>query len=277
MDSAGFAVNFSKIVAALTLCFVAAASSEASLRFEWRDSFTPREKDKLTMWVRETADALESLVGPLPFEVLIVFHRSDGSREPVPWANTQRSRNQGVHFHVDPRYPLEAFRRDWTAPHELSHLVLPYVGSKNRWFAEGFASYMQYQVMHAMGVLDEAQLLQQYWRKLDWAARRYVYSDQPFAEAAPRLRADGQYPVMYWGGAVYFLQADDGLLEQAAGTLLGTLSAYLECCRRNRRRLSSLAAELDAVSGTTVFSASMTRFEAEAGFPEYADLGVLAR
>lgn len=33
--------------------------------------------------------------------------------------------------------------RDWTATHELSHMLLPYVASRDRWLSESLASYYQ--------------------------------------------------------------------------------------------------------------------------------------
>src|SRR5690606_12588924 len=108
----------------------------------------------------------------------------------------RRWRGQHVHFHVDPRHPPEAFRGDWTAPHELSHLILPYLGRPAAWFAEGFASYMQYQVMIAMGLLSEAEAGERYRERIGRAAERYRYPEISFVEAAPRLHDDRQYPVM---------------------------------------------------------------------------------
>jgi len=67
------------------------------------------------------------------------FHRRDAGA----LGHTRRSRRQSVHFYVDPQFSYDALRRDWTASHELSHLVLPYLGAEHIWFAEGFASDMQ--------------------------------------------------------------------------------------------------------------------------------------
>ena len=164
----------------LSLCVCAtlagaAPSVCAELTFEWVDEFTADEQAKLTAWVREVHGAVERIVGPLPVDVRTYMHRRDGAREPVPWARTQRYRGQGVHFHVDPAYSLDAFRHDWTAPHELSHLILPYVGARHAWFAEGFASHMQYRVMQAMGVLSGTEAERRYRRKLESAERNYDY------------------------------------------------------------------------------------------------------
>jgi hypothetical protein len=200
------------------------------------------------------------------------LHRRDGAREPVPWANTQRYRGQGVHFHVDPSYSLEAFRRDWTAPHELSHLILPYVGRQHAWFSEGFASYMQYPVMQAMGVLSESDAIRRYQRNFERAARGYGYPQRPFVEAAPKLRSDGQYRVMYWGGAAYFLQVDEALRESQS-SLPAVLRTYVDCCRRDRAALNALITELDRLSPSPVFAEHYTRLSSEPGFPRFRAAG----
>jgi hypothetical protein len=252
----------------ITLLASLPAAARAELTLVWEDPFSDAEKAKLTAWVRETYDAVERLVGELPMGVRAYMHRRDRAREPVPWANTQRRRGQGVHFHVDPSYSLEDFRQDWTAPHELSHLILPYVGRRNAWFSEGFASYMQYPVMQAMGVLTEAEARDRYRQNLERAARRYRYPEDSFIEAAPKLRADRQYPVMYWGGAAYFLQVDDAL-RASGSSLRAVLRDYLDCCRQNRASLTALLADLDRLSKTEAFTQHYARLSSEPGFPRF--------
>ena len=254
-------------LALMTLCLTVAGQPRAAeLAYVWVDEFSDAERAKLVSWVEAAAAGVEVLVGAFPMDVEIHFHRRPGASEPVPWANTRRGRVQGVHFYVDPSHPLAAFRRDWTAPHEFAHLVLPYVGRQHAWFAEGFASFMQYRVMHAMGVLSERAAAARLQERLTRAARDYDYHDRAFADAAPRLRAEGRYPVMYWGGAAYFLQVDAALREHGTD-LIAVLRRYTACCRRDRATLQSLLAELDELGGSATFTATLARFRSEPGFP----------
>lgn len=249
----------------------ATEASRAGPQFVWLDDFDAAERAKLSAWIEETHAAVTRLAGPFPMPVRVYFHRRDGAREPVPWAHTQRSSQQGVHLHVDPRFPLADFRRDWTAPHELSHLILPYLGRRHAWFAEGFASYLQYPVMQAMGVLSADEAWRRYRRNLERAERDYAHPRRTFVAAAARLRAEGKYPVMYWGGSAYFMQVDQALGE-AGSSLQTVLRDYMACCRRNRAGLHSLVGELDRLAGSAVFSERLKQFESEPGFPRYADV-----
>ncbi|GGD74968.1 hypothetical protein GCM10011357_32440 [Lacimicrobium alkaliphilum] len=109
--------------------------------------FTSEHQQKLNQWLDHGVIQTKRVFGTYPFTMELHLHPRQG-RQPVPWANTWRAGAQSVHLYVDSRFSLEHFTRDWTLYHELSHLALPYLGSNNAWFAEGFASFMQYQVMH---------------------------------------------------------------------------------------------------------------------------------
>ena len=245
--------------------------ADAELIWHWEDRFSDADKEKLTRWVTETVAGVERLVAPYPFDVHIHFHRTWSTRGPVPWANTVRSRRQGVNFNVDPRYSSGELLANWTASHELSHLLLPYLGRRHSWFAEGFASYMQYQVMLELGVITEKQAQARYQARIGRAERRYDMDDTPFVEAAPTLRARRQYPTMYWGGAVYFLRVDRELRETGQ-SLVEVVRDFVECCRSNTRGLNRLVAELDRLSGGTIFKEQLDLIRTEPGFPDDSEV-----
>lgn len=244
-------------------------TTQAQLRFHWEDSFSGAEQEKLTEWVEGTTDALESLVGEIPFDIHVYLHRADTSRGPVPWGQTRRGSRQGVLLHVNPRFALQDLNADWTLAHELSHLVIPYFGDRYSWFAEGFASFMQYEVMKAEGVLTEVEAQQRYRERVERAAGRYRWDHLPFAEAAPQIRAARQYPTMYWGGAVYFRRIHDALGEQKQSDLLSVLAGYLTCCRMRRTSMDGMLVQLDEISGTRLFTDTMKEFTTRKGFPVY--------
>jgi hypothetical protein len=263
--------------AVVVLVAVLGTPVHAELQFEFEDSFSPGEQEKLVTWVTEVKDGVEELVGEYPIDIRVQFTRS-WSRKPVPFGRTLRGHRQGIRFHVNPRFSLDELRSDWTAAHEFSHLVLPFLGRERAWFAEGFASFMQYQVMYSMGVIDSEEVTRRYRTKLDKAARRYHYPDRAFVATAPRLRAERKYPVMYWGGAVFFFTLNEALEAHADTTVIELVSDYMRCCRRSRNSLTGLAADLDRIIGSPVVSEELGRFESVIGFPRYEELplGVVA-
>jgi len=239
----------------------------ADLQFHWQASFDDATQTMVRAWLSESFDALESYVGELPMPVHVHVYRRSPANEPVPWAQTRRGKPQGVEFHIDPRFPRQTFREDWTAAHEFSHLVLPYLGAEHTWFAEGFASFMQYQVMQTKGVLTAAEVDARYRDNIARAQRNYRHQHKSFVDAAPQLRAEGRYPTLYWGGAVYFRRVD-AALRASGSSLRNVLSAYLRCCRRDYDDLDHLLATLDRLAGAPHFSLEYARLRNSKGFPE---------
>lgn len=258
-------------LAAILLCLAHGTSLAGGTDLRFDDRFSEDERRKLATWIDEVVAGVERLVGPFPFPVRVQFERTR-SVEPVPWARTLRGRVQGIRFHVDPRHPLDDFRSDWTAPHEFSHLILPYLGSRHAWFAEGFASFMQYQVMHAMGVLDAKEAARRYRVRLDRAQRAYAWPGQTFVDAAPRLRAERKYPTLYWGGAVFFFRLEERLSAETSAGLIDVLREYLACCRRPRADLPELITALDELLGSDQCADALAAFASARGFPKYDDL-----
>lgn len=200
------------------------------LAIHYQDSFSAEEKAQLTQWITQVANATAATLGTYPFTTDIYFKRSSSSKDagPVPWAFTKRNPTQQAHFHVNMDFTLQEFLSDWTAPHELSHLSIPFVGKSNSWFAEGYASFMQYQVMHTLGVLTADEVNAKYQEKFAMHMPYFKGYENEIPQRAMELRKEYNYPAMYWGGAYYFYQIDSTWMEQGV-SLTQVISAYQTC------------------------------------------------
>jgi hypothetical protein len=218
----------------------------------WQDSFSSAQQSMLKEWIGQIYLLTDELLGPFPFEVEVHFHRREGASEPVPWAHTRRSGNQELHFHVDPNFSPEAFWTDWTAPHEISHLALPFLGKKHAWFAEGFASYMQNLVQLEMGVMTREEVNQKLEEKITYNSAFFDGKKEPFQFVATELvRATHNFPAMYWGGASYFIRLDNHL-QTKGKSLPGLIRDYQEPCRMKDKNLSEVISSLDSILGEPI-------------------------
>ncbi|CAN0605658.1 unnamed protein product, partial [Ectocarpus sp. 12 AP-2014] len=178
-------------------------------------------------WLSQTHEAIGRFAGPLPFDVHVHLEHHSRGGEPVPWANTWRAGEQSIFFYVDTSYSLDEFLADWTAPHEFSHLYLPYLGRENSWVAEGFASYLQHTIMVEMGVIDEPEARKRRDRKMRAAMEVLDTQELPLPDSMASLRSQRRYSVFYWGGAVYWERVD-ARLQSEGSSLQTVLSGYLD-------------------------------------------------
>lgn len=233
--------------------------SFAEIKFHYVDEFTLEEKNKIEKWLMLTSEASQRVLGFYPFDLNFYLHRADGSSEPVPWANTQRSTDQGVNFHVDTSFPIEDFLKDWTAPHEISHLAIPFVGKSNSWFAEGFASYMQNEILLEMGECTQLDIDNKFKAKLD-NARPYYQENEAYSKVAMDLRKRHKYPEMYWGGSVFFIQLDEILKKDKNISLCQLLAKYQDCCRLEDNNLSDLMESWNKITESKLASELMFKY-----------------
>lgn len=232
----------------------------SSIEWHWEDEFSIAEQDKVEAWLNSVTGAVESTLGIFPFTLHFYIHRRNGSSEPVPWASTRRNYVQGVDFHIDPSFSLQAFMDDWTAPHEISHLSIPYLGREQSWFAEGFASYMQYQIMQKLGICSEQEVGEIYAEKIE-GVRPYYDRDQDFVTVARELRSRNHYSVMYWGSASYFIQIDKRLKVEHGLELTGFIKEYQRCCRLKDESFEELIESWDRLLGEPIFSELLRSYQ----------------
>jgi len=232
----------------------------------------PGQEARLEKWIENAARNVALLYGRFPVDSLqIVVAPTPRGRGPVPWAYVARGGGPAVHLFVNPSRPAEEFDRDWSLTHEMSHLFLPYVVSRDAWLFEGMPTYLQNVLMargRAIGV-DEA------WQRMLAGFQRgeLTAPELSLARASERIGSSGIYLRVYWAGAAMMLAADLQLRSQTDGkqSIDTALAGLRTCCGSEERRWSAqeVIARLDQVTGTTVFSDLVQAQFASSGYPDY--------
>ncbi len=248
-----------------------ASRADAAARWHWEAPFSDAEKAGLTDWIEHSLGGMSALFGETSATFDVHFRRSRDHDEAVPWGETNKGGGRHAIFFVDPSYPWSDFKADWTAPHELSHLLFPYVGEEGRWFSEGVASYLQFQIMYADGVLTWPQAIGRLGERFD-AARAEGTGPVSVIERS-RNGASGGWVPIYWGGAAYFLHADRELQRERGMRLADVIRLYSACCYRPWGiDEAGMIREFDRLSESHVFSDSYAATVARPGFPETREL-----
>jgi hypothetical protein len=256
----------------------------AILRMAVLDADEPANSDDMSGWIHEAASAVSALYGRFPLQHPQVLVVPIGAQsEAVPWAQVLRGGGTAAHFFIDQNRPLSEFRNDWTATHELSHMLLPYVGRGDAWLSEGFASYYQNVLRARAGMVSE----QVAWQKLyaGFGRGRRDSGDKTLAYVSANMRESGGYMRVYWSGAAIAMMADVELRRRSKGRLsLDIAMAELaKCCLPGDRTWSAkeVFSRLDLITGDDVFMSLYKQNVNSRHFPEISDtsaqLGITER
>jgi hypothetical protein len=213
---------------------------------------------------------------PVPALQVVVAPAAQRGRSPVPWAYVARGGGSAVHLFVD--YSRSDIERDWSLSHELSHLFLPYLESRDAWLFEGLPTYLQNVLMARSGAITEEEA----WRRMGegFARGAGVGKNLSLREASGRNGRGGIYRRVYWGGAAYLLAADLQLRKAGRSSLDTVLETLADCCGDTSRRYGAqeIIARMDAASGTTVFSTLAADMLDRPAFPDtealFRELGI---
>jgi hypothetical protein len=253
----------------------------AQLRFGVLDGSPPADVDQMQAWITDAARMVAGLYGvfPVPHAQIVVAPNAQG-REPTPSAYVVRGGSPAVHFFVNQRRPIEEFFDDWTATHELAHLLLPFVNQDDAWLSEGVATYYQNVLRARAGRLSA----QGAWSRMHagFLRGRANAPGMTLAQATESMHRGGNYMRVYWHGAAIVLLADVRLRQLTDGrqSMDTALAALHNCCMQPQRAWSAqeLVDKLDELTGTGVFGELYRQHLPSPDFPDlsglYRELGL---
>nr|WP_256489391.1 hypothetical protein [Pleionea sp. CnH1-48] len=173
-----------------------------------------------------------------------------------------------------PEHPIKNFIEDWTAYHEFSHLLLPFIDLKDAWVSEGIASYYQYLVMARHGVVSEEQAFRRFWGGIKRGFDNYHRtSGRPLSEVSKNVRRYGAHRRVYWTGALLWFQAD--LILRKSGNSLDKVLA--EFARKHHPEDDTMSARelskvLDDIVGYPLFVPLFSQAQDLTAYPDYREL-----
>lgn len=229
-------------------------------------------------WLEATAQNILFAYGRFPYpapQIVVVPVGGAGwsSHKPVPYGRVLRDGGEAVELFVNQEVELRAFYEDWIATHEFSHLMLPYVTTRQRWVSEGFAQYYQNVLLARAGIYDE----QTAWQKIYEGLERGRRSGPGLSpNEASRGNRRAALMKMYWSGAAIALKADVELRRRSGGreTLDSVLGRLQQCCLPSDRvwQAEELFQKLDTLVEEPIFMGLYRRYADAPGFPDYDDL-----
>ena len=230
---------------------------------------------QLLDWVASAASNVALGYGrfpnPEPHVVVIPVGGSRrGSSSPVPFGRVIRDGGESVELFVNQNAALDRFYADWTATHEFSHFMLPYVSWRQRWISEGFAQYYQNVLLARAGQYDTRRAWQKLYEGFERGRRaRPELSPNEATEQRPH----GATMKIYWSGAALAFEADVELRRRSGGTrsLDTVLEEFAVCCLPSAETWSGrrLFRALDDIAGDAVFMPLYDRYANAEGFPDY--------
>ncbi len=250
----------------------------ATLRVGLPRSDPALDDDAILDWLTATATDVSLTYGrfpnPLPFVIVMPIGTGRPlSKSAVPFGRVIRDGGEAIELFVDQRKTREDFMSDWTATHEFSHLMLPYLGKRHKWISEGFAQYYQNVLLARSGAYEQREA----WQKLYDGLRRGRESRPELSpnEAAER-GVRGARMKVYWSGAAIALMADVAIRERMGGaeSLDVVLDRIQSCCLPSERVWSGpeLFATLDSLIDAPTFLPLYRRHADTAGFPDTSEL-----
>ena len=245
----------------------------ATLRITVLNGERPLDSGALVEWVTEAAGQITLVYGtfpnPSPSVVVIPVGSRSWSDSPVPFGRVIRDGGETIELFINENRDIEDYYGHWTATHEFSHLMLPYITSRHRWVSEGFAQYYQNLLLARAGHYSEREAWQELYEGFE-RGRGSAIGRTPNEVANGGWR--GGTMKIYWTGAVVALLGDVELRESSNGeqSLDTIMRELMECCLPSDRMWSGreFYEQLDEIAGRPVFLPLYRRFADSPDFPD---------
>lgn len=254
----------------------------AEIRLAAPGDLSASQRTQIRAWIEQAINTVTSVYGYFPQAQPQVLVIPVGARDKaVLWANVLRGGGMASIFYIDETRPLEDFMEDWTTTHEFSHMLIPYISSRDRWLSEGLASYYQNVLRARDGRLTDTEA----WQKLYDGFERGRKGTRGGSLKQATRSGRGSIMRVYWSGAALLLMADIRLREitnglQSLDTALKSLSS---CCMGNGTtwRARDMLQQLDKLTGTSIFMGLFDEYVPAHSFPDmdstWKDLGINTR
>lgn len=147
-------------------------------------------------WTRLTAQAVADYYGKFPVErVEMVIHYVPGHRVR---ARTYETDPPQIVIQLGASVDSTYMYNDWILTHEMTHLAFPTLDRRHRWMEEGMATYVEPLIRVRAGQISR----RQFWKDMVWGLPKGSAGDDG------GLFYSSSWGRTYWGGALFWFQAD---------------------------------------------------------------------
>lgn len=241
----------------------------ANIRLSAPGKLSGQQRAKISQWIEKTVDPVTMVYGYFPQthpQVLVIpiGHRD----EAVVSASVLRGGGVATIFYIDENRPLTEYMDAWNPTHEFSHMLIPYVSSRDRWLSEGLASYYQNVLRARDGRLSETQA----WQNLHDGFERGRKGTNGGSLAQATRGGRSSTMRVYWSGAALLLMADLQLRDTTNGrqSLDSAIQSLAACCMANGKtwRAREMFEQLDEFTGTVIFTDLYQEYVHSHHFPD---------
>lgn len=184
--------------------------SGGSIRLVFADGAPHLDRGPALEWIRRSAAAVTAYFGRFPvkeYGLLVIAEPGDT----VGHATTFGHAGAATRIRVGTSAGQSSFARDWVLVHEMVHTALPDLPRRALWLQEGNATYVEPIARAMAGQISQSQM---------WSD---ALAGMPKGE--PRDGDGGMdgttaWRRLYWGGAIFWLEAEVAIFEQSEGRFL---------------------------------------------------------